>query len=253
MSIEQKKSVLDWVKKARQKKRYQAEGKQIINFLHIGKTGGSAIKFALKDWAEKPLKNNSVIYLHSHRVGLKDIPKGEKVFFFLRDPISRFKSGFYSRKRQGQPRIYSPWSEDEKITFERFETPNDLAMALSSPNLEMRKNAEFAIGSIKHTRLFTQEFFSTKEYFSSRLSDIFFIGFQETLSTDFEILKAKLSLPEDVALPNDDIKAHRNPNNLNTKISPEAIENLMNWYKTDLELIQFCHDMIQENPHIRQK
>jgi len=84
---------------------HKIQGKQLIHFLHIGKTGGSAIKYALTQYS---VSGRYAIYLHSHNFRLRDVPIGESVFFFLRDPISRFKSGFYSRQRQGQPRYFVP-------------------------------------------------------------------------------------------------------------------------------------------------
>ena len=52
--------------------------------------------------------------------------------FFVRDPISRFVSGFNSRLRKGLPKMYFPWAPGEKLAFSRFATPNQLALALSS-------------------------------------------------------------------------------------------------------------------------
>ena len=45
----------------------------------------------------------------------------------------------------------------------------------------------------------------------ARLADIFFLGFQEQMAEDFEILKVKLGIPEHAVLPTDDVDAHRNP------------------------------------------
>src|SRR6056297_1213665 len=98
--------------------------KKPVHFLHIRKAGGTAIKEALKDIA---VKQN--VILHPHKTRLKDIPEGEKVFFFLRNPVSRFVSGFNSRLREGKPRYNSPWNEGEKVAFSRFPTANDLAEA----------------------------------------------------------------------------------------------------------------------------
>jgi len=63
--------------------------KQILHFLHIGKTGGSAVKYAI---SQHSIDSRYEIHLHPHVVRLNDVPKGEKVFFLLRDPISRFIS-----------------------------------------------------------------------------------------------------------------------------------------------------------------
>lgn len=118
------------------------------HFLHIGKTGGSAIKSVLEDY--KAVANYRIV-LHEHDTVLDDIPPGEKVFFCLRDPISRFVSGFYSRKRKGQPRYYSEWSDFERQVFETFETPNDLAEALGAGTHRHHELAMQAMrGGVQH-------------------------------------------------------------------------------------------------------
>ena len=135
-----KNQVKYWIQKIKRKKQ--------VHFLHLGKTGGTAIKYAIKQCTEAD--SPYVINLHSHKFKLSDVPHGESVFFFIRNPISRFISGFYSRQRQGQPRYFFPWSPDEKISFENFSTPNQLAIALSSSNIEEKKQAIVAMKSIKH-------------------------------------------------------------------------------------------------------
>jgi hypothetical protein len=223
-------------------------GKQKVHFLHIGKTGGSAIKYTLKEY---PVSADYKMLLHSHRTKLRDIPRGQKVFFFLREPISRFVSGFYSRQRQGQPRIFNPWTPDEKKAFEYFRTPNDLAVAISSADVEEKDRAHTAMSCIGHIRNSYWDWFESEEFFRSRLSDILFIGFQERLNDDFEILKSKLGLYENAKLPDNDIRAHRNPTDLDRTLSDEAIKNLKEWYKKDYEFIDLCEEVIREHPVLR--
>ena len=108
---------------------YRARRKRVLHFLHVRKTGGTAIKYALKPCL---VTSGHYIVLHGHRFTLREVPKGDQAIFCLRNPISRFVSGFYSRLRQGQPRNLVPWTPDEKASFSRFDTPNRLALALSS-------------------------------------------------------------------------------------------------------------------------
>ncbi len=219
---------------------YKIQGKQIIHFLHIGKTGGTAVKHVLK---QSPTTKSYAIYLHNHGTNFEDIPKGEKIIFFLRDPISKFISGFYSRKRQGQPRIFKPWSQEEKIAFEYFPTPNQLAISLSSKDLEVRSHAERAMRSIGHVKSSYWKWFHNEEYFKNRVSDIFFIGFQESLSKDFEILKEKLGISDQIELPIDDIKAHKNPKGVDKSLEDIAIKNLRKWYKIEYQFIELCKNI----------
>jgi len=174
------------------------------------------------------------------QVRLRDIPKGESVFFFLRDPVGRFISGFYSRQRQGKPRYHSPWNNEERIAFSIFNTPNELALAISSEDPVERRHARDAMQSIRHVNSSYLDWFENEGYFRSRLDDIFFIGMQERLTEDFETLKLKLRLPAEAVLPNDDISAHKNPASLDVRLTTEALDNLASWYARDYEFFRQC-------------
>jgi hypothetical protein len=215
--------------------------RQRIHFLHIGKTGGSAVTFVLKQCLAT---GRFSIIIHSHHTVFRDIPPGEKIIFFLRDPLTRFVSGFYSRQRQGQPRYLSPWSPEEKAIFDYFSTPDHLGTALSSRDEEEQRMARLAMNSIEHVKDKYWDWFETPEYCRSRLADIFFVGFQERLADDFDSLKAKLRLPKDVHLPEDNVHAHKSPQGLDKRLSDDAIRNLREWYQGDYEFINFCKQVV---------
>lgn len=222
---------------------YTMQGKQIVHYLHIGKTGGSAIKHS---FARHSSSKDYVLFLQSHTFHLNDVPEGEKVIFFLRDPISRFISGFYSRQRQGMPKYFSPWNEREKAAFELFETPNQLALALSSKDADIKRRAHISMQGIQHVRDSYMKWFISEDYFLARQSDILFIGFQESLASDFMTLKKKFGLPESAALPSDDVQSHRNPKNVDKFLEDEAIINLKNWYKDDFSFVKICENLIKD-------
>lgn len=236
---------------------------QYFHFLHIGKTGGTAIVHALNQqnccipsprrmhmkapdiYHLNALAEDSrmVIYIHPHDENLRQVPVGEKVFFFLRDPVSRFTSGFYSRQRQGQPRYNNPWTDGERVTFERFHTTQALALALSSADREEKAAAEKAMKSIQHVLIPYATYFESEEYLCARLTDIFFVGFQETLTHDFEKLKARLDLPGGLQLPSNDVLAHKNPAHVEKNLTEQAIYNLKTWYANDYRLIELCREL----------
>jgi hypothetical protein len=162
------------------------------------------------------------------------------VIFFLRDPIDRFVSGFFSRFRMGRPANNIPWSDEEKIAFEEFHTPNELAVALSSPNDEQKRRALSAMQSIAHVRTPYGYWFEGEEYLKSRAADILFYGRMERLSLDFERLKIKLHIPKAATLPKDDIQAHRSPMGENKVLNETAKLNLKNWYREDFLILEFC-------------
>jgi len=218
------------------------QNKQRVHFLHIGKTGGTAVRHALR---EHPSTRRFIILLHPHEVKLRDVPVGEGVIFFVRDPITRFVSAFYSRQRQGQPRYFSPWVPAEKEAFEHFATPNQLAVALGSSDDAERARAEKAMRNISVVKDSYWTWFESAEYFESRLADIFFVGFQERLTDDFEAVKEQLGLPADMKLPADDVQAHRNPAHLDRKLDDRAVSNLNEWYKDDFKFIRLCESLIE--------
>ena len=181
---------------------HRLRGRRVLHFLHIGKTGGTAAKSALRGHEKS---GDYEIILHEHEFQLKDVPLGEKVVFFVRDPISRFVSGFYGRQRQDLPRHDAPWTPGEEIAFRRFGSPNELALALSADDQELQAAAVDAIRVVSHLRSPQWSWFKKEHYFLSRRSDIVFIGFQETLKEDFALLKKILNLPEHVRLPEDEV------------------------------------------------
>ena len=232
--------LLSYIKQTGMRVLHEMQGKRFLHFLHIGKTGGTAVKYAL---TQHPIDSRYAIYLHRHEFRLKDVPIGEQVFFFVRDPISRFVSSFYSRQRQGQPRYFSAWKENERSSFEEFTTPNQLALALSSNDAEKKSRARSAMKTIRHVRDSYWKWFDCEEYFRSRLSDVFFVGRQEGLAEDFEILKARLGLPEHLKLPGDDVNAHRTDKQVDKSLDEEAVANLRDWYEDDFRFVALCEDL----------
>ena len=223
--------------------------KKRIHLLHIGKTGGSAIKSVLKDFQETPKYS---LKLHPHKTALKDIPKGDSVVFFLRDPISRFISGFYSRQRKGQPRYYSEWSPREKEVFEHFSTPNEIATSLANKHSDDYALAIIAMENVQHFKSYSK-WYVDFDYFKSRLDDVLFIGFQESLDADFVKLKSILEIPQKINLPTDDIAAHRNPKGINKFIGEHGMQALRAWFQEDYEFISLSKKIMSNKANHRQK
>lgn len=222
------------------KRLWTFSGKQVVHLLHIGKTGGTAVHEALDGHRRT---SNSVILLDGHRIQLRHLPPGEKVVFFVRDPIARFTSGFYSRKRMGRPRFFGPWTEAEAAAFGRFDTPDALGLALDSDDENERLAAERAMRGIYHVRSSFWDWFGDEERFRDRIGDVLFVGRQERLAADFEKMKAILALPAHLALPADDVRSHRTPDGASRSLSEAAIAALKRWYRRDYDFIALCEDL----------
>lgn len=219
---------------------YKALNKQIVHFLHIGKTGGTAIKEALKN---QTVTSSCKIFLHGHRFTLRTVPQGDKCVFFVRDPVSRFVSAFYSRQRMGQPRYLVPWSKAEERSFSYFKTPNQLALALSSEDEAQQKQAKYAMRCITHVNTSFATWLGDEEYFLSRLEDVLLIGHQESLTADFSSLKRLLTLSDAVKLPEDEAKSHQNSNAFDKRIDEKARQNLQAWYANDYEYLKLFNSL----------
>lgn len=206
-----------------------------VHLLHIGKTGGTAVRHVLEPWqAQCPW-----LHLHRHPTRLADIPAGGAVVFFLRDPASRFVSGFNSRLRKGRPRYRAEWSAEEAAAFAEFPTPDALAAALSDPDEVRRARAEAAMRGIRHVRSGYGYWLGTPGLLEQRTDDVLFVGTQEHLAADVAALGALLGL--DLApLPADPVEAHRSPDSLDTTLSETARRNLRRWQRRDHAAIQAC-------------
>ena len=116
-----------------------------INFLHVGKCGGSEIRTVLS-WLSGESKKIH-FPLHTHKIQVSDLPKSQGYIINTREPVSRFVSAFYFR--QGPRRKQQ--SIDEVKAYSHFSTPNELAEALS-PSSKLFPEAVHAVKSISHIR-----------------------------------------------------------------------------------------------------
>ena len=209
------------------------------HFLHISKTGGSALTYALRSHLGS---GRYFLLIRPHEVSVRDVPIGEKFFFFLRDPVRRFVSAFYSRQRQGMPRYSTLWTPAEEMVFRTFPTADALARDLSADSAERRNRAMAAMHTVQMLRNPFDDWLIDRETWEARLPDLLFVGFQESLDADFHRLLRILGLPEDLELPHDDYYAHRNPAGSNMRLSGMAIENLRSWYRKDYEWLDLMEE-----------
>jgi hypothetical protein len=103
---------------------------------------------------------------------------------------------------------------------------------------------------IQHLKDPYRKWFGTKEYFLSRIDDLYFIGFQESLSRDFDFLKSKLTIPGSAELPSDEVNAHKSPQSVDKNLSDKARENLKAWYREDYDFIEVCNQLRRERNRI---
>tara|TARA_B100000674_G_scaffold360971_1_gene303741 strand:+ start:2673 stop:3404 length:732 start_codon:yes stop_codon:yes gene_type:complete len=234
-----------------------------VHFLHVGKTGGSTIKHAIKATAIKlnpqlskkdvrddkiidlsKLTNNKLeIIFHGHGTSLADIPKDEYFVFSIREPISRFVSGFNSRKRQGRPRYNCPWTQSEKKAFQTFNTPDELAISLTSEDKETREMAKRAMQSIRHIKNRLSQWIIDENYLQARSNRLITIIRQDHLQDDFEDFQKRLNINKYIELVNDENVAHRSSDMDDKFLSEKSRSNLSSFLEREFQLYSFCLDL----------
>lgn len=212
-----------------------------FGILHNRKTAGTALKDMIERQKQRTPTMNVQCFEHAMTFPLfaKNYPTA-KAIFFVRDPISKFVSGFYSRMRQGQPRYFFPWSSAEKRAFKRFQHPNDLAEALSHRNIIKRYQAYAAMKAIGHVRHTLVDFLGTIDFLEQAKNQIAFIGHQPEFAQDVEYLRSLLTIDCDISVPLDETRAHRNPNTVDKYLSEKALANLKKWYQEDFAVYDWC-------------
>ena len=220
-----------------------------VHFIHVAKTGGTAMKRALRKnglayWAsdgperavETPFGR---IELHHHRFRMRHVIPADYAFFCLRDPVARYFSAFHSRLNKGQPRYYFEWTDDERKAFETFPTPQSLATALASDDLEERAMAEWSMRHIRHLG-FMERAVGSPQQLRRRRGQILYIARQETLEADWVQIKALFELPADVELPAGAAPAHRRDSASDLSLDGRSDRALRHWYARDYRLLEYC-------------
>lgn len=203
-----------------------------IHFMHIPKTGGSALKITFKT------HNISVLEMHGHTFTLKDVKDTDGVVFSIREPISRFCSAFYSRQRQGRPLYNSKWSSIEEKIFTTFKEPDVFVKALSSNKLDLKKLAQSAFTSIGHFRSLSHWLINI-EYIKLKQDSIVWILEQNSLNEDFSKLTKILHIDKEMTLPEGDARIHKNSIS-KYSLSEDSIAILQGVYRADYEIINYC-------------
>lgn len=221
-----------------------ADRRPRVHFLHIGKNGGSALKAFFDDFNAdrgQPVR----IAAHGHRVKLRDLPADARYVFAVRDPITRFSSGFYSRKRQGRPRLFSPWSPAEAGAFARFEHAAELAAAIEVPG-ETGAAAIAAMRAIEHVRDLHLDWFDDVHEVLHRRPPVHILR-QEHLEADLAVLLARLGADAPARLPRDDTRSHRNDYAGAPALDDRARAALERWYAADIAFVALARAWADAN------
>lgn len=215
-----------------------------VHFVHIGKTGGTAFKDAIKqklpdNWIcsgkSTPPSDDSIpllFYGHGHGFNVGDGSPGDKYIFFVRDPVERWVSGFLSRLRQGCPSHCHRHNKEDKW-FRIFPIPNALAEALVPGNSTATK----ANDVLRHTR---DGFEHYLKHLKKYKDDILMVGQMHSAFHDINRFLHMYGIPP-LVHPIDFV--HHNPKSLHnlTNLSHLGRCNLEEWLTKDYEIMDFLY------------
>ena len=211
-----------------------------LAFLHVGKTGGSAIRAAIDQ--SKALTGKRLVKVFNHRRKLAEFLDGHAgmaIGFVVREPVSRYVSAFNSRLRGGREGTHE-WRPEEREVFSRFPAANDLAEGLSSADEATQTAALEAMRVLNHMKRNLTFHFESVDLLERMKKRIVFIGHLPTLTEDFEMFRAIAGLAPQASLPSSETKAHRAPASQSTKLSPLGEENVRRHFQTDYPIYEWC-------------
>lgn len=209
--------------------------------VHIGKTGGSNVKKSLGQQALRGLRATA------HGQFVFGRSPDAKYVFFVRDPVKRYASGFLSRLRQGAPLYHVPWSPGEKLAFERFPTPDAMAVALTAPDPATRAAALAGFHAIQHMRGLAESVGCLHGVGNlvNHMSQVLYVGRTEHLNEDYAKLLAVLKtqgvlLDAPMPLVGGEFE-HTTPLQQEplTALSPVGLRNARQHYAADYVVLRF--------------
>jgi hypothetical protein len=218
---------------------HAVEPEQRFVILHIGKTGGTSLKFLISDLkTSRPKLPISKVDHHQTIYDVLTADPTAQIGFVIRDPTDRFVSGFNSRLRSGRPDHSRPWSAEEAIVYSFFPTATSLAEALDSSDERMRSAADFAMKTILHLRLDYRHFLGDPDKLSTIRSSIYCVCDLKELSERVSDFFAPLGVSPDVVHATFKVR-HRSPQSV-APLSELGLSNLKRVWADEYDLYDYC-------------
>lgn len=218
---------------------------ETVYYIHIPKTAGTQIKLVIDALTAAEVRPPLVG--HTHHIGLSALPPEAPYFFSLRDPVSRFRSSFYHRKRKGQPLWFKEWSPGERRVFETFEHATDMAEALFTDTAEGRIAVEGML-SVKHVNMDQSKWLLHEGSFLELRPPVHILRL-ESLEDDLDVLLTALGIDERPAFVTDE-RANTQDYTAIPPMSDRAAENLRTWYARDVEVYKMCDAWATRNAEL---
>jgi len=206
-------------------------------FFHLGKTGGGSVRQLLG-----PIRSQWVSV--GHRGTLDEIQQqwpDLPMVFFVRDPLTRFVSGFNNFRRAVVHKSTGKLPSDHQlVAYSLFATANDLAEGLVSHDEHTRSSAHWAIGRLGFLSNHLTANLGSPAIVDQHRPQIALIGLFERFDISIEAMRVALHLPASLQLPAEPSLAHRGLSHLPNQLSPMGRAAVTQWYRADIALYEHC-------------
>lgn len=203
-------------------------------FVHIPKTGGTAIKHWLKSSNHCP---SIASYYHEETTQTAQFYQ-QRPITIIRDPIDRFISTFYYWKYGSED--ISAWRRPKNWhKADNIETPEELIAILANKNHPQHKQTLSNIHS--HDHITWQHFLPQSHWINSKEADITFVCYHpKHLQKHLQDAIDKLHIPCKMASLRVKNQSRHKPNQP-PKLSKTAIKWIKQYYQKDFTLYQkYC-------------
>jgi len=211
-------------------------------FLHIAKAGGGSIRQFLAPIRGRWAGAGHQFDLDTVAEQWPDAP----MFFFVRDPITRFVSGFNNYHRAVVHKGMKLPQDSHIVSYHLFPTANDLAEGLASDDEFTLSAAHYAITHLAFLARHLVHYLGPTENIDRHRDRIAYIGHFEQFDASVEAMREILDLPPYLELPEDEAKAHRSQASLPTYLSDTARAALRDWYAADIVVYEHCVNIHRE-------
>jgi len=230
-----------------------------LELIHIGKCGGTTVQKLFKLKSCHLIKPS--IYIKNNKYNKN---KNKKYIIWIRNPLKRFVSAFnyvyelincdvsnLDAKNLSLRNCLAPGRIKNKIILGKiftqeynslvnfFKTPNSLAEAITHLDKNIKEKAlKLMNHTTEHIYKSIGWYLDNGEFVKKHKNSILFVGKQETMTED--IIKLSKLLNYSIDNPKKKIRVNKNSNS--KYLSPQAIKNLLEFYKnSDYKALQELH------------
>lgn len=210
-----------------------------VGFLHMPKTGGSTVRHLVDRsgvagvlFLGHPTRLQPLLAQHPHL----------RVACTIRDPIVRFISAFYSRRRQGRPKRMAIWTPGEATAYLWFPDVEALVMGFESPDERVKSAALFAKAEIKHLAWDYPHYYTSAAFVRRNARRFAFIGEIDKLNENLPQLLRTMGVAELPALDAAEAHQHAAPQK-KPELSEEATQILRRILAEDYEIYDALRDV----------